>query len=251
MKKFVSITLMITIALIASPHCMALLLIGTTGDYPPLTYYDHNTRQFTGFEIDMAKSLGNYLHQPIKFIKTSWPSMASDLTAGKFVIAMSGIDATPKRQQQFLLSLPVIANGKVPLVRCTDSKRYDTIKKINQPQVRVIENIGGTNSQFAKQYLPRASLIIIKNNQQTFSYLLNNKADVMITDSIEGVYQQKRHRILCAVNPRRPFTKRYKVYLVSKSNQPLLKQINQWLVELKQSGQLQQLIQKYNITNLE
>lgn len=34
------------------------LKVGTTGDYPPFTNYDKQTKQFSDFDIDMAKSPG-------------------------------------------------------------------------------------------------------------------------------------------------------------------------------------------------
>jgi cyclohexadienyl dehydratase len=212
-----------------------LLRVGVTGDYPPLTYYNMNTGQFSGSDIDKAVDLGGYLGKKVVFVKTSWSNLSADLMAGKFDIAMGGIADSPERREKFLLSQPVLKDGKIPLVRCDEVAQYASLDKINQPQVRVVENIGGTNEKFAKQFLPDAKLILVENNNLVFDYLLKNQADVMITDRVEALYRQKTMRGLCAVNPDHLLTTFNKVYLLPKADTKLLEQVNDWLNATRQN----------------
>jgi hypothetical protein len=62
-----------------------------------------------------------------------------------------------------------------------------------------------------------------------FNYLLQKKADVMITDRTEILYRQKIMPQLCAANLDHMLTKENKVYLVQKSSRLLLNQLNLWL----------------------
>ncbi len=206
-----------------------ILRVGTTGDYPPLTYYNPQTKKFSGTDIENAKALGKYIGRKVVFIKTSWPTLSSDLMANKFDIAMGGISSSPERTQQFLQSDPIMKDGKIPLVRCNDIKKYDSLEKINQLQVRVIENKGGTNEQFAKKYLSKATLTLIDDNLSATQYLLNNYADVMITDRTEALYKQKMIKNLCASHPDHPFTTFDKIYLLPKTSTELLGQVNGWI----------------------
>lgn len=213
---------------LTDPHS-EVLRIGTTGDYPPLTQYDARTGQFSGTEVEMARQFAQYLGKKPEFIKTSWPTLSADLQAGKFDMAVGGISASKERAQLFLFSQPITQFGKVPLVRCADVKRFVTVQQINQPQVTVVENIGGTNQKFAEQNLPRAKLILVVNAEETFQSLLQHKADVMITDSVEAVYRQQHMPGLCAVNPDQPFTHEEKVFLLPKTRTTLLHELNEWL----------------------
>lgn len=206
-----------------------ILRVGTTGDYPPLTYYDAKTGKFSGIDIDKALDLGKYLGRKIQFVLTSWSTLSADLMENKFDIAIGGISDSPERRRKFLLTRPVLTDGKIPLVRCDEIERYATLDKINQSQVRVIENSGGTNEQFAEKFLPEAELIIVKKNAAAFDYLLENRADVMITDRIEALYKQKTMPGLCAVHPERLLATFHKVYLLSKSQIQLLEPINRWI----------------------
>lgn len=204
-----------------------ILRVCTTGDYPPLTEYSNG--KFQGEAISKAKSLAKYLGVKAIFIKSTWNSLSKDLSTGKCDIAMGGISKSKARAKYFLFSNPVSTFGKVPLVRCPDVKKYQTLKSINNKSVRVVENAGGTNEQFAKKNLPKAHLIIVQNNQLPFYYLLKKKADVMITDNIEATYRSRITPGLCAINPDKPFNTSYKVYMVKKSDKALLNQVNRWL----------------------
>lgn len=230
-----SIVTLIFSSLLSTPiFSSPTLKIGTTGDYPPFTSYNEKTKEFSGSDIEMAKSFGKFSKRKIEFVKTSWPTLSKDLRENKFDIAMSGISASEERRKDFLLSNPVISDGKTPLIRCEDKGKYLSLEEINRPSVKVVENIGGTNQKFAEKNLKNATLILVKENSLTIDYLLQKKADLMITDRTEAVYRQKTVPHLCAANPELLFTHDHKIYMVRKSNDALLKEINTWLLEVGQ-----------------
>ena len=48
------------------------ILVGTCGDYKPFTYFDPETKEFSGIDIDMANELGKALGVETRFVKTTW-----------------------------------------------------------------------------------------------------------------------------------------------------------------------------------
>jgi cyclohexadienyl dehydratase len=220
----------------ASAGGPAELRICTTGDYLPLTYRDPDSGEYRGVDIDMAKDLAADLERVPVFVATSWPMLSRDLAdPGKCDIAMGGISATPARQQVAEFTAPYLANGKVALVRAIDADRYQSVDLINQPAVRVIENSGGTNEQFARQRLPAANLTIWPDNTTIFDQLVEGHFDVMITDAIEAKYQATQHPELVAVRPDQPFTNDRKVYLLPLGSDLRL-QVNDWLSRVLADG---------------
>ena len=119
-------------------------------------------------------------------------------------------------------------DGKIPLVRCADVQRYQTVEQINQPQVRVIEPAGGTNEVFARAYLGQAQ-IRLHDNVSIFDELLAGKADVMITDASEARFQQKLKPGLCAVNPQRQMQYSEKAFLLPRDDVAWKSYVDQWL----------------------
>lgn len=207
------------------------LLVGTTGDYKPLTWFDPATGQYSGEAIDLVKAFAAANGYDITFVRTTWPTMERDLHDGKFQMAAGGISRTPERENDALLSDPIGSTGKVALVRCGDQQKYESLAEINRQTTRVVENRGGTNEKFALSNIDKATVIIVPNNAMPFDYLKTNKADVMFTDSTEAAYQQKLHNGLCAVHPDQPYTHVDKVFLFRKNEAALRDAFDRWLAK--------------------
>ncbi|WP_158423543.1 transporter substrate-binding domain-containing protein [Mycobacterium sp. EPa45] len=221
---------------IASAGGPATLTVCTTGDYRPLTYRDPMTGQYSGVDIDMATDLAAHLGREPVFVATTWSTLVADLTsADKCDIAMGGITDTPERRHVADVTRPYLASGKTPLVTARNAGRLATIEQINQPGVRVIENGGGTNEQFARKNLPEAQLTIWPDNTTIFDQLAAGSADVMVTDAIEAVYQSSLHPELVAQHPEQPFTAEAKAYLLPKGS-PIAGQTDAWLTGVLRDG---------------
>jgi len=205
------------------------LRIGTTGDYKPFSYLNPETKAFEGIDIDMARSLAKAMGVQPEFVKTSWSAMSADIAADKFDIAVGGVSISMERQKKALFSAPYLVDGKAPIARCADKAKYLTLADIDRPDVRVVVNPGGTNERFAKEHLKQAAVTVYPDNVTIFDQIAENKADVMITDAIETVLQQKLHpSALCAVRPEDPFNFVEKAYLLPRDF--VLKAfVDQWL----------------------
>lgn len=220
----------IGLALTAAPSVRAddpVLRICTTGDYPPLTFRDP-AGEFSGADVDMGRGLAGALGRDPVFVATTWPTLSQDLTGGRCDIAMGGISVTAARADIGEFTQPYLSSGKVPIARSDSAQRFTTVDAINQPGVRVIENPGGTNEQFARQHFPMAALTIWPDNTTVFDELAAGRADVMITVAIEARYQAVRRPALAAVNPDRPFTHDAKAYLLPPGS-ALADEVNGWL----------------------
>ena len=148
------------------------LKICTTGDYPPLTYRDPATGRYSGVDIDMATDLAAHLRRAPVFVATTWPTLMADLTTpGTCDIAMGGITDTPQRRRVADFTAPYLSSGKTPLVATANAGRLSSIADIDQPGVRVIENSGGTNEQFARTNFSNAQLTIWPDNTTIFDQL--------------------------------------------------------------------------------
>src|SRR5271169_5982539 len=91
------------------------LRIGTTGDYRPFTALDKATGEYSGFDIDLARSLGEALGAKVEFVPTTWAGLARDLEDGAFDIAMGGVSITLDRQKKGFFSAPYLREGKTAI----------------------------------------------------------------------------------------------------------------------------------------
>ncbi len=179
-----------------------LLRVGTTGDYAPFSYLpvsagEVTEAQFTGVDIELAEDLARSLGVTLELVQTSWPTLLDDLQAGRYDVAMGGVSRTLARARVGHLSLPYYVGGKMPIARCEDRRRFNSLAGIDQAGVRVIVNPGGTNEQFVDEHLLLATKVAHPDNRTIFAALLAGEGDVMVTDSIEVALQARRNPGLC------------------------------------------------------
>jgi cyclohexadienyl dehydratase len=216
------------------------IAVCTTGDYKPYTFL-RPEGQYEGIDIELAQSLAQSLGVKVRWVPTTWKTLMPDMIAGKCDIGVGGISVTLERQKKAAFSSTLDIDGKVPLVRCEDQARYQTVEQINQSSVRVIEPQGGTNEAFVHAYLPNATLAF-HDNKTIFQELLDKKADVMITDASEALYQQKRLPGLCTVNPTKYMQYGEKAYLLPRDDMAWKSYVDQWLKLSKATGAYQKVV---------
>ena len=122
------------------------LLVGTTGDYRPLSFCEADGT-YWGFGIDVAREIARHLGVGVTFVPTSWPTLAADVLAEPqtFDLAIGGITITDARRETMLMSEGYLANGKTILCRTSDAARFQSLADIDRPEVRVMVNPGGLN----------------------------------------------------------------------------------------------------------
>jgi cyclohexadienyl dehydratase len=174
-----------------------ILRVGLTGDYAPYSLRGADGK-VTGADVTMAHALARALDVGLEIVPTTWRSMAEDLKADRFDIAMGGVSVTAERAAIGDFSATVMSDGKRPIVRCGDTVHYDSVAAIDQRDVRVVFNPGGTNEAFAKAHFPHAKLAEHPDNRTIFEEIAGGRADVMVTDGAEVDYQARRHPgVLC------------------------------------------------------
>lgn len=224
------------------------LLVGTTGDYRPLTYREADGT-YWGFGIELADTFANRLGVSVQFVPTSWPTLTADVLAEpqRFDLAMGGITITDARRETMLMSDGYLANGKTILCRTEDTARFRSLEDIDRPEVRVMINPGGTNEQFAREHLTHATLIVHQQNEEIPTLIAEGEADVMITEITEAPWYVQNDPRLAAPLIDEPFTHGEIGVLMRCGLEDLLRFVNQVIAQMKADGSLRRLHEKYGL----
>ena len=217
-----------------------IIRVGTTGDFSPFSYQSDGTTTYQGIDIELAKDLAESLDVEVQFVKTTWSNLLSDLATDKFDIGMSGITIKLLRQREALFSIPLLSSGKAAITRDENVGKYQSLEAINQADVRVIVNPGGTNEAFARANFPKATIVENEDNLTIFQKIVDGEADLMVTDAIETLVQQQIHPELDAVNPDMPFNFFEMGYLLPRDH-TFKAYIDQWLNLRQKDGTYQRV----------
>ena len=224
------------------------ILIGTTGDYRPLSFREADGT-YWGFGIEVAGVIAKRLGVSIEFVQTSWPTLSADVQAEPqtFDLAIGGITITDARRETMLMSDGYLANGKTILCRATEADRYKSLADIDKPEVRVMVNPGGLNEKFANANLTHATIIVHQKNEEIPSLIAEGEADIMITEITEAPYYIKTDTRLAAPLLNSPFTHGEIGVLMRKGQTDLLQLVNDVISQMKSDGTLRQLHEKYGL----
>jgi cyclohexadienyl dehydratase len=225
------------------------ILIGTTGDYRPLSFCEPETGEYWGFGIEMAREMAAELGVGIEFVKTSWPTLTADVLAEPqiFDLAIGGITITDARRETMLMSDGYLANGKTILCRKSDADRFQSLADLDKPEVRVMVNPGGLNEKFANEDLTHATIIVHQKNEEIPTLVAEGKADVMITEITEAPYYVQADSRLAAPLLNEPFTHGEIGVLMRKGQDDLLLMVNNLIRKMKSDGSLRRLHEKYGL----
>lgn len=224
------------------------LLVGTTGDYRPLSYREADGN-YWGFGIEVAQKIAERIGVGIEFVQTSWPTLTADVQAEPqtFDLAIGGITITDTRKETMLMSNGYLANGKTILCRAADVNRYHSLADLNKSEVRVMVNPGGLNERFANENLTHATIIVYQKNEEIPNQVAEGHADVMITEITEAPWYVKNDPRLAAPFLNAPFTHGEIGVLMRKGQDDLLQVVNNTIRQMKSDGTLRSLHEKYGL----
>ena len=224
------------------------LLVGTTGDYRPLSYREADGN-YWGFGIEMAEKIAERIGVGIEFVQTSWPTLTADVQVEPqtFDLAIGGITITDTRKETMLMSDGYLCNGKTILCRADEADRFQSQADIDKPEVRVMVNPGGLNEKFANENLTHATIIVWQKNEEIPNQVAEGNADVMITEITEAPWYVKNDPRLAAPLLKAPFTHGEIGVLMRKGQDDLLTLVNAVIAKMKADGTLRQLHEKYGL----
>jgi len=91
------------------------LIVGTEGTYPPFTFHDE-TGELTGFDVEIAREVGERLGVEVEFLETQWDAIFAGLDASRFDMVANQVGINEERQASYEFSDPYITSTAVLVV---------------------------------------------------------------------------------------------------------------------------------------
>lgn len=212
------------------------LVMATNAEFPPYEYRDGEN--FAGIDVEIAQAIADDMGLKLVIEDMQFDSIIAAVQSGKADIGVAGMTVDEDRLQSVDFSLPYTTAAQVVIVT-NDSA-------IASPADLKGKTIGvqlGTTGDIYSGDIENATIERYNKGFEAVQALGQNKIDAVIIDREPAkvfVSQNEGLKILDE-----DYTLEDYAIAIAKDNQELLEQVNASLTKLKDSGKLQEIIDKY------
>ena len=215
------------------------LRVGTEGVYAPFSFHDERTGELTGYDVDVARAVGEKLGRPVEFVEIPWDAIFAGLDAERFDVVANQVTITPERRAKYDLSTPYAVGEGVIVTRANDN----TIHSLADIRGKVAaENATSNWSQIARDAGARVEAV--EGFTQSITLLSQGRVDVVVNDSI-AVYAYLASTGDPAVKIAGSTGERSEQGFAARKNSGLLPELNKALEQLSADGTLTRISEKY------
>jgi L-cystine transport system substrate-binding protein len=97
------------------------LVVATEGTYRPFSFHEGGSGELTGFDVEVARAVGDKLGVDVKFEETQWDAIFAGLQAGRFDMIANQVTITPERTETYTFSQPYTVSNGVLVARADDT----------------------------------------------------------------------------------------------------------------------------------
>ncbi len=215
------------------------LRVGTEGVYSPFSYHDTATGQLVGYDVDVARAVGDKIGVRVEFVETPWDSIFAALEANRFDVVANEVTISPERQAKYDLSQPYSIGEGVIVTRADDN----SIKSLADLKGKVAaENATSNWSEIARKAGARVEAV--EGFTQAIKLLNQGRVDVVVNDSI-AVYAYLAETNDKSVKIAGTVGEKSEQGFAARKDSGLLPELNTALDELRADGTLAAISQKY------
>jgi lysine-arginine-ornithine-binding protein len=214
------------------------LRIGTDATYPPFESAEGG--DFTGFDIDLGKAIARELGVRARFVNSSFDGIFPALQNGTFDAVMSSVTITPERSASMLFSDPYYDSGQLIAVN-------ENTQGISSPDDLKGKRVGvqiNTTAQYELEKKEGVEVAKYNTIDLAMLDLRNRRIDAVVGDAPVLKYMIfQSFRELKTVGRR--FTDEKFGVAIAQGNEDLQDAINGALKKIKETGEYNQIHEKW------
>ena len=222
------------------------IVIGTEGTYSPNSYHDDNG-DLVGFDVEVARKVAEKLGVEAEFVEAEWDSLFAAMDSGRIDTVVNEVEYSEERALKYDFSEPYTYIHGELMVK-GDNEEIQSFEDLAGK--KAAQNLTSSWGKMAESY--GAELVSVDMVSQCVDLLLSGRADATL--NVETAFHDylNSHPDADVKIVARTDSASSSVIPVKKGNESLLKAINEALDELRASGELAELSEKYfgiDVTN--
>jgi cystine transport system permease protein len=215
------------------------LRVGTEGTYAPFSFHDGTTGALSGYDVDVARAVGDKLGVRTEFVETPWDSIFAALESNRFDVVANQVTITPERQAKYDLSRSYAVGEGVIVTRADD----DSISALGDLAGKTTaQSVTSNWADVARKAGARVEGV--EGFTQAITLLNQGRVDATVNDSITA-YAYLATTGDTSVKIAATTGEHTEQAFAARKNSGLLPELDRALDELSADGTLARISQKY------
>ncbi|TAA72590.1 transporter substrate-binding domain-containing protein [Planococcus salinarum] len=216
--------------------------VGIDTTYPPFEYEVDG--EYTGIDIDLINAIAEDQGFEIEFNPMDFGGIIPALQAGQLDIAIAGMSITDERKEVVDFSDPYFDAG-LSLVVSSDNEEITSLEDLEGKTIAV--KSGTTGAQFARDNQEEYGYEIaqFEDSPAMFQEVSNGNADALMEDYPVIAYAIAESELELKTVGDRLTGDQYGIAVLKGENAELLEKINAGLQSLRDSGEYDEILNKY------
>lgn len=218
--------------------------VGTHPTFAPFEFVDEKGTP-TGFDVDLINSVLKSQGDEVEIVSMPFDGLIPALLTGQIDAIISGMTITDERKKRVDFSTGYYNSTLSAVVRSADSEKYKTSDALKGQ--KICAQIGTTGAAFAEKLSP-GNVVNLNNEPDAMLELKNGGCEALINDRpVNLFYMKQAGGADFAELLDEALTSNPDLYgiAVKKGNEELLNKINKGLEDIKASGELNTVHEKW------
>lgn len=220
------------------------------GGGPYIYPKEDDPSQVTGFEVDLAAKLAEYLKVKDEFSQGQWDTLLDLVQADKVQIVLNGYEWNAERADAYEASIPYYVYALQMMARKDDATitSWDDLKKPRPDGGKTKIGVlgGSTSEEVMKEFCGKSCEVIpYDGNTDAMLEVENEKLDATLQDSPIAAFYGKDFQRLQFIGA--PVSPGYYVIFAKKGETELIAKINEALILMIRNGDLERIYKRYGI----
>ena len=202
-----------------------------------------DVKRLIGFEVDIVEAVAKILGRRPVFVNNSWDNLIPGLERKLYDVAINGLEVTPEHEQEVAFSIPYYFTFLQIAVR----RDNQDIQKLEDLRGKVAGTLKQSYSYFVLKDLGKVDIRSYIVEANAYEDLANGRLDGTLFDAPIALYSAGFNPEVKFVGP--PVGEIRYAMALRKEDKALLGEINAALVQLRDSGELRRIYDKWNLWN--
>jgi L-cystine transport system substrate-binding protein len=216
------------------------LTVATEGTYRPFTFHEGGSGELTGYDVEVARAVGEELGVEVEFAETQWDAIFAGLDAGRFDMIANQVSITDEREADYDFSKPYTVSPGVIVVNEGD----DSISSFDDLEGKTTAQ-SLTSNWYTMAEDSGAKVESVEGWAQAVTLLQQGRVDATVNDELTFLDYETTEGDTGLEIAATTEDEAHNAFTFRTGSDSLIKAVDKALADLRADGTLAEISEKY------